>query len=85
MQVERLHLRNTLLGSEPTSTEVLPDVSVKNECTTTEQVTDNRDLTNLNTQQLDLSMPLVQNDFEEEIEDEEITDNEKELFDKFLC
>ncbi|KYN32139.1 hypothetical protein ALC56_13517 [Trachymyrmex septentrionalis] len=68
LQVERLHLRNTLLGSEYSGQEILPHASVKNNRVKIEPVVD--DSKNL-TEQLDLSVAPSINNFEEETEDDE--------------
>ncbi|KYN02797.1 PREDICTED: uncharacterized protein LOC108773953 [Cyphomyrmex costatus] len=68
LQVERLHLRNTLLGSEYSGQEILPDASIKNNCVKNEPVVD--DSKNL-TEELDLSIAPSINDFEEETEDDD--------------
>ncbi|XP_011870660.1 PREDICTED: uncharacterized protein LOC105563574 [Vollenhovia emeryi] len=66
LQVERLHLRNTLLGAEYPGREILPDASTKDKLMKIEPVDDAPDLT----KQLDLSVaPLVNNS--EESEDDE--------------
>ncbi|XP_011639096.1 uncharacterized protein LOC105428458 [Pogonomyrmex barbatus] len=68
LQVERLHLRNTLLGTERPEQEILPDVSMENKYIGTKQITDDpKDLT----QQLDLSVTPSINNFEEETEDDD--------------
>ncbi|KYM78918.1 hypothetical protein ALC53_10652 [Atta colombica] len=68
LQVERLHLRNTLLGSEYSRQEILPDASIKNNCVKIEPVDDSKNLTE---QDLDLSVAPSINNFEEETEDDE--------------
>lgn len=66
LQVERLHLRNTLLGLDYSGREVLSDASTKNNCVKVEP----DDPNNL-TKQLDLSVtPSLNN--EEEIEDDDL-------------
>jgi len=69
LQVERLHLRNTLLGSGRSGREILPDTSKQNNCVKIEPITDDpKDLT----EQLDLSVaPSLNNFEEEETEDDE--------------
>ncbi|XP_011695897.1 PREDICTED: uncharacterized protein LOC105454736 [Wasmannia auropunctata] len=66
LQVERLHLRNTLLGSYSVR-EILPDTSTKNKRVKTER----DDPKNL-TEQLDLSVATSLNNCEEETEDDDI-------------
>ncbi|XP_024874670.1 uncharacterized protein LOC112456400 [Temnothorax curvispinosus] len=68
LQVERLHLRNTLLGSEYSGREILPDASTKNNCVKIESADDPKNLT----EQLDLSVPPSVNNFEEETEDDDL-------------
>lgn len=76
LQVERLHLRNSLFGGECTGQEILPDAPEKKTNVKTEPTND-ANPQNLNEQQLDLSIPVSFNNFEEEIEDDEMSDDEK--------
>ncbi|GAB1865944.1 hypothetical protein CAJAP_07023 [Camponotus japonicus] len=68
LQVERLHLRNSLLGSKCQGQEILPDVSTKNKCVKVEPVTE--DSSDLTQQKLDLSIAPSLND--EELEDDDL-------------
>lgn len=67
-------MRNTLLGSEYSGQEILPerDASIKDNCVKIEPIAD--DSKNL-TEQLDLSVAPSINNFEEETEDD----------DEFIC
>jgi len=67
LQVERLHLRNTLVGSEYSGQEILPDTSTKKNSMKIKPVDDPEDLT----KQLDLSVIPSLNNFEEETEDDD--------------
>ncbi|XP_011157761.1 uncharacterized protein LOC105194515 [Solenopsis invicta] len=68
LQVERLHLKNTLLGTEYSAREILPDAMTKSNCVKIEPVTDeSRNLT----KQLDLSVAPAFDNFDEETEDED--------------
>ncbi|KAL6440440.1 hypothetical protein ACFW04_003159 [Cataglyphis niger] len=70
LQVERLHLRNSLLGSKCSGQEILPDVSIRNNYVNIEPVTkDSND--DLKQQKLDLSVKPSLNDFEE-FEDDDL-------------
>lgn len=64
LQVERLHLRNSLLGNSKCSgQEILPDLSVKNNSVKNEPVKENSN--DLAQQKLDLSLAPSLNDLEE--------------------
>ncbi|XP_012527974.1 uncharacterized protein LOC105831970 [Monomorium pharaonis] len=67
LQVERLHLKNTLLGSEYSRREILPDSATRNNFVKTELITD--EPKNL-TEELDLSVEPTFSKFEEETEDD---------------
>ncbi|XP_029663345.1 uncharacterized protein LOC115235590 [Formica exsecta] len=69
LQVERLHLRNSLLGSKCSGQEILPDVSIRNNYVKIEPVT--KDSNDLTQQKLDLSIEPSLNDFEE-FEDDDL-------------
>ena len=69
LQVERLHLRNSLLGSKRSKQEILPNVPIKTDCVKIEPVTE--DPNDLTQQKLDLSMAPSLNDFEE-FEDDDL-------------
>ncbi|XP_011148721.1 uncharacterized protein LOC105188785 [Harpegnathos saltator] len=77
LQVERLHLRKTLLGTECTNQEISPNSSQRNNKIKTEPVMNDTNLQDLSEQQLDLSVPTSLNLFEEEIEDDEISEDER--------
>jgi len=70
IQVERLHLRNTLLGIDPTQEAAALNTSEQSINTKTENVQ----------QELDLSMPSFLNNSEEENEDEDSIIDIKDLF-----
>lgn len=66
-----MHLRNTLLGSEHSNQEILPDTPAMKNRVNIESVKSAHDQQCPTEQQLDLSVPLSLNNYEEETEDEE--------------
>ncbi|XP_032664539.1 uncharacterized protein LOC116841105 [Odontomachus brunneus] len=76
LQVERLHLRNSLFGAECTGQAILPDSPDKSSNVKIEPMNDVNPQ-DFNKQQLDLSVPISYNNFEEETEDDEMSENEK--------
>ncbi|XP_014486349.1 PREDICTED: uncharacterized protein LOC106750488 [Dinoponera quadriceps] len=86
LQVERLHLRNTLLGTDLKQSmdeNLLSDSLEKNNSVKVEPGTSDINSQDLNDQQLDLSVPASINHFEEEIEDDETSEDEKMILKKF--
>lgn len=71
-----MHLRNTLLGTQHSSQDTSLDKNIKDK-----PITDNQDPRSLMEQELDLTVP-SHNDLEEELEDEEITEDEKHILDQ---
>lgn len=63
-------MRNTLLGAEYSGREILPDAPTENNCAKIKPVEPD-DPKNL-TKQLDLSISPALNNFEEEIEDDDL-------------
>lgn len=72
-----MHLRNTLIGTECADKEILPHLPERNNSVKIEPVTNNDNSQNLNEQQLDLSIPASLNHFEEETEDDEMSDEDE--------
>nr|XP_012225502.1 PREDICTED: uncharacterized protein LOC105674031 [Linepithema humile] len=66
LQVERLHLRSTLFGTNTgCSNQEISNTPVRNNSMEIESVTNNP------TKQLDLSLPSIQYDFEEEVDEDD--------------
>ncbi|XP_020279985.1 uncharacterized protein LOC109852852 [Pseudomyrmex gracilis] len=72
LEVERLHLKNTLIGTAHSSTKTAPKdpLATGSLKSSNKQTTDNS--TPQTEQELNLDVPTVNNDFEEEVEDDEL-------------
>lgn len=71
-----MHLRNSLFGTECTGQAILPDSPDKTNNVKIEPMSDINPQ-DFNNQQLDLSVPVSFDHFEEETEDDEMSDDEK--------